>query len=138
MLSLSQFSLVRGFFQGTRENILHIFWALDKVQEIVFYPALNSESLFSLVLLIVSFCFFFRDSVCEKLLEYNVHKEKKDSSRFARGTSETFQALDNLVAKGVKVDLGIPKGQLISRRFLFLSSITPKKEFCCTDFCPSL
>ena len=38
-----------------------------------------------------------------------MHKERKDSTRFARGTSETFQALDNLVAKGVKVDLGIPK-----------------------------
>ena len=50
-----------------------------------------------------------RDTVCEKLLEYNVHKERKDSTRFSRGTSETFQALDNLVAKGVKVDLGIPK-----------------------------
>jgi len=50
-----------------------------------------------------------RDSVCEKLLEYNVHKERKDSTRFARGTSETFRALDNLVAKGVKVELGIPK-----------------------------
>ena len=49
------------------------------------------------------------DNVCSKLLEYNIHKERKDSSRFARGTSETFQALDNLVAKGVKVDLGIPK-----------------------------
>ena len=47
--------------------------------------------------------------MCEKLLEYNIHKERKDSTRFARGTSETFQALDNLVAKGVKVDLGIPK-----------------------------
>ena len=50
-----------------------------------------------------------RDALCDKLLEYNVHKERKDSSRFARGTSQTFQALDNLVAKGVKVDLGIPK-----------------------------
>ena len=49
------------------------------------------------------------DKVCEKLLEYNVHKERKDSTRFARGTSETFQALDGLVAKGVKVDLGIPQ-----------------------------
>ena len=49
------------------------------------------------------------DTVCEKLLEYNIHKERKDSTRFARGTSETFQALDGLVAKGVKVDLGIPK-----------------------------
>ena len=50
-----------------------------------------------------------RDAICEKLLEYNVHKERTDSTRFARGTSQTFQALDNLVAKGVKVDLGIPK-----------------------------
>ena len=50
-----------------------------------------------------------RDALCDKLLEYNIHKERKDSSRFARGTSQTFQALDNLVAKGVKVDLGIPK-----------------------------
>ena len=41
------------------------------------------------------------DTVCEKLLEYNVHKERKDSTRFARGTSETFQALDGLVAKGM-------------------------------------
>jgi hypothetical protein len=49
------------------------------------------------------------DIICDKLLEYNVHKERKDSTRFARGTSQTFQALDNLVAKGVKVDLGIPK-----------------------------
>ncbi len=49
------------------------------------------------------------DVICDKLLEYNIHKERKDSTRFARGTSETFQALDNLVAKGVKVDLGIPK-----------------------------
>ena len=26
-LSLSQFSLVTGFFEGTSENILHIIWA---------------------------------------------------------------------------------------------------------------
>ena len=42
------------------------------------------------------------DQVCEKLLEYNIHKERKDVTRFARGTSQTFQALDGLVAKGVK------------------------------------
>ena len=46
-----------------------------------------------------------RDALCDKLLEYNIHKERKDSSRFARGTSQTFQALDNLVAKGVKAGL---------------------------------
>ena len=27
-LSLSQFSLATGFFEGTRKNILHIFWTL--------------------------------------------------------------------------------------------------------------
>ena len=31
------------------------------------------------------------DGLCEKLLEYNIHKERKDVTRFARGTSETFQ-----------------------------------------------
>lgn len=48
------------------------------------------------------------DGVCDRLLQYNVHKERKDSTRFAKGTSNTFKALNNLVAKGVKVDLGIP------------------------------
>lgn len=48
------------------------------------------------------------DGVCDRLLEYNIHKERKDSTRFAKGTSNTFKALNNLVAKGVKVDLGIP------------------------------
>ena len=48
------------------------------------------------------------EKVCERLLEYNIHKERKDWTRFARGKSETFQALDGLVAKGVKVDIGIP------------------------------
>jgi hypothetical protein len=38
-----------------------------------------------------------------------VHKERKDHTRFARGTSETFQALRGLVNKGVKVDIGIPE-----------------------------
>ena len=32
-LSLSQFSLVTGFFEGTIENILHIFWAFDKFHD---------------------------------------------------------------------------------------------------------
>ncbi|XP_003739260.1 protein canopy 4 [Galendromus occidentalis] len=49
------------------------------------------------------------ESVCKRLLEYRIHKERTDSTRFARGTSQTFQVLNNLVAKGVKVDLGIPK-----------------------------
>lgn len=48
------------------------------------------------------------DGVCDRLLDYSVHKERKDSTRFAKGTSTTFRTLHGLVAKGVKVDLGIP------------------------------
>ena len=48
------------------------------------------------------------DGICDRILEYNIHKERKDSTRFAKGQSETFQTLEGLVAKGVKVDIGIP------------------------------
>nr|XP_014094696.1 protein canopy 4 [Bactrocera oleae] len=48
------------------------------------------------------------ENVCERVLEYNLHKERKDSTRFAKGMSQTFKALHGLVDKGVKVDLGIP------------------------------
>lgn len=48
------------------------------------------------------------ENVCDRILEYNIHKERKDSTRFAKGMSETFQTLHGLVNKGVKVDLGIP------------------------------
>uniref|UniRef100_A0A182NZN7 DUF3456 domain-containing protein n=1 Tax=Anopheles epiroticus TaxID=199890 RepID=A0A182NZN7_9DIPT len=48
------------------------------------------------------------ENVCERILEYNIHKERKDSTRFAKGMSQTFQTLHGLVNKGVKVDLGIP------------------------------
>ncbi|XP_013401233.1 protein canopy 4 [Lingula anatina] len=46
--------------------------------------------------------------VCDKILEYNVHKEKKGSMRYAKGMSETMQTLHGLVDKGVKVELGMP------------------------------
>ncbi|XP_064476018.1 protein canopy 4-like [Ornithodoros turicata] len=49
------------------------------------------------------------EGICDRLLEYNIHKERKDSTRFAKGTSTTFKVLNELVAKGVKVDLGIPQ-----------------------------
>uniref|UniRef100_T1DF22 Putative ctg4a n=1 Tax=Psorophora albipes TaxID=869069 RepID=T1DF22_9DIPT len=48
------------------------------------------------------------ENVCDRILEYNIHKERKDSTRFAKGMSQTFQTLHGLVDKGVKVDLGIP------------------------------
>ena len=42
------------------------------------------------------------------ILEYNILKDRKDSTRFAKGQSETFSTLEGLVAKGVKVDIAIP------------------------------
>jgi len=48
------------------------------------------------------------DGICDRILQYNIHKERKDSTRFAKGQSETFSTLEGLVAKGVKVDIGIP------------------------------
>jgi len=48
------------------------------------------------------------ENICDALLEYNIHKERKDSTRFAKGMSTTFKTLHGLVDKGVKVDLGIP------------------------------
>ena len=48
------------------------------------------------------------EGLCERVLQYNIHKERKDSSRFDKGMSETFQTLHGLVNKGVKVELGIP------------------------------
>lgn len=37
------------------------------------------------------------EGACEKILEYNIHKERKDSTRFAKGMSQTFKALHGLV-----------------------------------------
>ncbi|XP_028137203.1 protein canopy 4 [Diabrotica virgifera virgifera] len=48
------------------------------------------------------------EGVCDRILEYNIHKEREDSTRFAKGQSQTFQTLHGLVDKGVKVELGIP------------------------------
>nr|CAD7449839.1 unnamed protein product [Timema bartmani] len=48
------------------------------------------------------------DGICERILAYNIHKERQDSTRFAKGMSQTFQTLHGLVDKGVKVELGIP------------------------------
>lgn len=49
------------------------------------------------------------EGVCNRILSYNIHKERGDSTRFAKGMSQTFQTLHGLVNKGVKVDLGIPE-----------------------------
>ncbi|XP_007426679.1 protein canopy homolog 3 [Python bivittatus] len=48
------------------------------------------------------------ENICKRLLEYNLHKERPGSNRFAKGMSETFETLHNLVHKGVKVVMDIP------------------------------
>uniref|UniRef100_A0ABM5FHX8 Protein canopy homolog 3 n=1 Tax=Pogona vitticeps TaxID=103695 RepID=A0ABM5FHX8_9SAUR len=48
------------------------------------------------------------ENLCKRLLEYNLHKERPGSNRFAKGMSETFETLHNLVQKGVKVVMDIP------------------------------
>ena len=37
------------------------------------------------------------EALCERLLSYNIHKEKKGLTRFAPGISQTFQTLEGLV-----------------------------------------
>ncbi|XP_069028309.1 protein canopy homolog 3 [Embiotoca jacksoni] len=48
------------------------------------------------------------ENVCQRLLEYNLHKERTGSNRFAKGMSETFSTLHGLVNKGVNVVMDIP------------------------------
>ncbi|XP_034533052.1 protein canopy homolog 3-like [Notolabrus celidotus] len=48
------------------------------------------------------------ENVCQRLLEYNLHKERDGSNRFAKGMSETFSTLHGLVNKGVNVVMDIP------------------------------
>lgn len=48
------------------------------------------------------------ETICKRLLDYSLHKERAGSNRFAKGMSETFETLHNLVHKGVKVVMDIP------------------------------
>lgn len=48
------------------------------------------------------------ENVCDLVLEYEMHKERKDSTRFAKGRSQTFTTLEGLRDRGVKVELGFP------------------------------
>lgn len=49
------------------------------------------------------------ENVCSSMMDYRVHKERPDSTRWAKSMSQTFKTLHGLVNKGVKVDLGIPQ-----------------------------
>lgn len=37
------------------------------------------------------------EDVCDGILGYSIHKERTDSTRFAKGRSQTFETLHNLV-----------------------------------------
>ncbi|RVE42761.1 hypothetical protein evm_012585 [Chilo suppressalis] len=83
---------------GKVHDVIEIGYSLDDVQ-----PKKKMKYQKSELRLIESL-----EGVCDKILEYNIHKERQDSTRFAKGMSQTFQTLHGLVDKGVKVDLGIP------------------------------
>ncbi|XP_017041548.2 protein canopy 4 [Drosophila ficusphila] len=83
---------------GRSHDVIEIGYSVDDVK-----PKKRTEYRRSELRLLESV-----ENVCERVLEYNLHKERSDSTRFAKGMSQTFQTLHGLVDKGVKVDLGIP------------------------------
>lgn len=83
---------------GKSSDVLEIGFNIDDQTKIKKIPYKKSEVRLMEVM----------DSACENILQYNIHKERKDSTRFAKGMSQTFQTLHGLVNKGVKVELGIP------------------------------
>ncbi|CAO1414749.1 unnamed protein product [Diamesa serratosioi] len=82
---------------GKTHEVLEMGYSLDK-------PKKTQEYVKSQLRLIES-----TENVCDRVLEYNMHKERKDSTRFAKGMSQTFTELHGLVNRGVKVELGIPE-----------------------------
>lgn len=83
---------------GKTHDVLEIGYSVDDVQ-----PKKKKEYKKSELRLVES-----TEDLCDRVLEYNIHKERVDSTRFAKGMSQTFKTLHGLVDKGVKVDLGIP------------------------------
>ncbi|XP_061182609.1 protein canopy 4-like [Saccostrea echinata] len=82
---------------GKSKETLHVGHGLDKKKKIVY-----NKSELRLTEALTD------PHICDKILEYNVHKERSGSNRFAKGRSETMDTLHGLVNKGVKVELGIP------------------------------
>lgn len=83
---------------GKTHDVLEIGYSVDDV-----LPKTKKEYKKSELRLVESL-----ENVCDRILEYNVHKERSDSTRFAKGMSQTFKTLHGLVDKGVKVEIGIP------------------------------
>ncbi|KOC61134.1 Protein canopy 4 [Habropoda laboriosa] len=83
---------------GKTHDVLEIGYSVDDVS-----PKRKKEYKKSELRLVESM-----EGLCERILEYNIHKERTDSTRFAKGMSQTFKALHGLKDRGVKVELGIP------------------------------
>uniref|UniRef100_A0A1A9UU81 DUF3456 domain-containing protein n=1 Tax=Glossina austeni TaxID=7395 RepID=A0A1A9UU81_GLOAU len=83
---------------GRSHDVLELGYSLDDVK-----PKRRTEYKRSELRLLESM-----EDVCQRMLNYNLHKERSDSTRFAKGMSQTFKTLHGLVEKGVKVELGIP------------------------------
>ncbi|XP_034935468.1 protein canopy 4 [Chelonus insularis] len=83
---------------GRTHDVLEIGYSVDDVA-----PKKRKEYKKSELRLVESL-----ENICDRILEYNIHKERQDSTRFAKGMSQTFKTLHGLVDKGVKVELGIP------------------------------
>ncbi|XP_076765907.1 FGF signaling regulator protein canopy b [Xylocopa sonorina] len=83
---------------GKTHDVLEIGYSVDDVS-----PKRKKEYKKSELRLVESM-----EDLCERILEYNIHKERSDSTRFAKGMSQTFKTLHELVNKGVKVELGMP------------------------------
>lgn len=48
------------------------------------------------------------EQVCDITLQYNLHKDRIQGTRFDKKKTSFFQSMDELVGRGVKVDIGIP------------------------------
>lgn len=83
---------------GKTHDVLEIGYSVDDIA-----PKKRKEYTKSELRLVESM-----ENICERVLEYNIHKERTDSTRFAKGMSQTFKTLHGLVDRGVKVELGIP------------------------------
>ncbi|TNN14231.1 Protein canopy 4 isoform 2 [Schistosoma japonicum] len=46
--------------------------------------------------------------ICNRLLQYKVHKERQDSTRFDKSMPQTMKSLSELVNRGVDVKLDVP------------------------------
>lgn len=69
-----------------------IWWIRQLIRQIAYY-VLNSSLLLCRELRLLESL----ENVCDKILEYNIHKERSDSTRFAKGMSQTFKTLHGLV-----------------------------------------